>query len=67
MFRKIKFYKNLLAEIIETLCSICLYLENDGRYTHNEQARHMRSHFNTLKSFSNEIRREEGQSEVYKF
>lgn len=57
MKKKIRFYKALLIEIIETLCTICLYLEKDGRYTHNEQSRNMRSHFTVLKEFSEDLRR----------
>ena len=56
--RKIGYYKCLLIEILETLCSICLYLERDGRFTHNDQAMHMRSHFNVLKEFSENLRDE---------
>lgn len=58
MKKKIKFYKALLIEIIETLCTICLYLEKDGYYTHNEESRYMRSHFTVLKDFSKELRGE---------
>lgn len=58
MKKKIKFYKALLIEIIETLCTICLYLERDGRYTHNEESRHMISHFTALKAFSEDLREE---------
>lgn len=60
MKKKIRFYKALLREIIETLCTICLYLEKDGRYTHIEESRHMRGHFIALKGFSEELR--EGES-----
>jgi hypothetical protein len=56
MIKKIKFYRSLLVEIIETLCTICLYLERDGRYTHNETGVHMHSHFEELKKFSEELR-----------
>lgn len=56
MIKKIKFYKALLIEIIETLCTICLYLERDGRYSHNEEGWHMRSHFKVLKEFSEDLR-----------
>lgn len=52
------FYKKMLVEILETLCSICLYLETDGRYSHNPQWEHMRSHFNMLKVFSGDLRRD---------
>lgn len=56
MFRKLRFYKALLIEIIETLCSICVYLETDSRYTHNPHGRHMRGHFKALKGFSEDLR-----------
>ena len=56
MIKKIKFYKALLIEIIETLCTICLYLERDGRYSRNEEGWHMRSHFKVLKEFSEDLR-----------
>lgn len=56
MRKKIKFYKAILIEIMETLCSICLYLEKDGRYSHNDEARYMRSHFNVLKNLSEVLR-----------
>lgn len=50
--KKIRFYKNLLIELIETLCTICLYLEREGRLTHNRESEYMRSHFRALKEFS---------------
>ena len=55
MFKKIKFYKGLLFEIIETLRSICLYLDNQGRRTYNENARYMRGHFNELGKYACEL------------
>lgn len=57
MKKKIRFYKALLIEIIETLCTICLYLERDGRYTRNEESRHMIGHFTALKAFSEDLRK----------
>lgn len=56
MRKKIKFYKVLLVEIIETLCTICLYLEQQGRRSGNEVSRHMRGHFVALKGFSEDLR-----------
>ena len=56
MKKKIRFYKMLIAEILETLCSICLYLESEGRRSHNEMSRNMRGHFNVLKRFSEDLR-----------
>ncbi len=58
MFKKIKFYKNILVEIIETLCSICLYLDSQGRREHNRNAEYMRDHFTRLKGFSEELRKD---------
>ena len=57
MRKKIRFYKALLAEVIEALCSICLYLERDGHFSHNYASTHMRDHFTVLKKYSEELRR----------
>ena len=58
MIKKIRFYKSLLIEIVETLCTICLYLYLDieGRRNHNRMAECIRSHFECLKGFSEEMR-----------
>ena len=56
MKRKIIFYRNLLAEICETLATICLYLESNSRRAHNPYGEHMRGHFNELELFSKELR-----------
>lgn len=56
---KIYFYKGLLIEICETLASICLYLEHGARRTHNPMGNHMRSHYNELKEYSQELRSEQ--------
>lgn len=55
---KVRFYKSLLFEVIETLCSICLYLETEGRFRHNPKSQYMRGHFDALKGYSEEIRNE---------
>lgn len=56
--RKIFFYKHILIEILETLCTICLYLEHSdyGMGGRNHYYQHFRSHFNTLKSYSEDLR-----------
>ena len=54
--QSIRYYKMLLVEIIETLCTICLYLESEGRHTHNQYGQYMRGHFNELKELSTEMR-----------
>lgn len=56
MFKKIKFYKNLLIELIETLATICLYLESDGIRMHNRITPFMKSHFDELKYYSAKLR-----------
>jgi hypothetical protein len=50
------FKKMLAIEIIETLCSICLYLEFEGRRTRNRFAEHMHGHFVELKEASEIMR-----------
>lgn len=56
MIKKIRFYKSLLIEIVETLCTICLYLGIEGAHSHNRMTMHMSSHFKVLKRFSEEMR-----------
>ena len=60
MFKKAIRYLHLQRlicfEILETLATICLYLDYDGRHSRNPYSEHMRGHFEALKSFSEEIR-----------
>lgn len=56
MIKKIKFYKGLLLEFIETLCTICLYLEREGHFSHNNYSQQMNGHFRILKQYSTIIR-----------
>jgi len=58
MIKKFRFYKGLLREIIETLCTICLYLESEAHYSRNRQGNNMRLHFETLKEYSNTLGKE---------
>ena len=58
MRKKIKFYRALLAEICETLCTICF----DKAHTPGPQGRmreNYMSHFYQLKSFSEKLRGKE--------
>lgn len=52
--KKIIFYKCLFIEIVETLCSICLYLDRMSR----SDRYIFRSHFNALKGYSEKMRYE---------
>lgn len=54
--KKIRFYKNLLVELIETLCTICLYLDFDGHVSRNRYSEYMIPHFKELKKYSAELR-----------
>ena len=63
MFKKIKNYfslqRRIQIEILETLCTICLWLGRDGfdgRYNRNPYSSYMVGHFNTLKDLSKELR-----------
>ena len=58
MRKKIRFYKELLIELIETLCSICLFMESFGRINHVPHQIFMRDHFTRLKDFSETLRKE---------
>ena len=55
---KIKFYKLLIIEITETLCTICLIMERDCHMSHDPRGAHMHSHFEQLKKMSEEMRGE---------
>jgi hypothetical protein len=54
--RKIKFYKSLLTEVLETLATICLYLASEASYNHNRQQKPLYSHYAKLKDYSKILR-----------
>ena len=60
MFKKIKNHfslqRRIQREVLETLCSICLYLEIDGHFSRNHYSRYMGQHFGMLKELSDELR-----------
>ena len=60
MFKKIKKYfslqRRIQIETLETLCTICLYLERDGHFDRNHYTKYMRGHFKSLKKLSEELR-----------
>ena len=60
MFKRIKRYfrlqREIQHEILETLCTICLYLEREGHFDRNPYSRNMGSHFRRLKDLSTKLR-----------
>ena len=62
MFKKIKNYftfkKRMRIEILETLATICVYLESDSRRNQNTHGVFMHGHFKALKELSYELRKE---------
>lgn len=57
MRKKIRLYKDLLIELIETMCTICLYMEEDAqRFRFNRYQPYFHGHFNRLKEFSEKLR-----------
>lgn len=61
MIKRIKNYfsfkKRMKIEMLETLASICLYLDYDGHYGKNRYAEYMTLHFHQLKALSKELRK----------
>ncbi len=55
--------KRMYVEVLETLCSICLYLESDSFRSKNRYGEFMRDHFQQLKELSQELRMDIGESE----
>jgi len=62
MFKRLRRYLKLKLllqhEILETLCTICLYLEYEGHFDRNPYCKHMGSHFKRLKELSEQVREE---------
>lgn len=60
MFKRIRRYfrlrRMIQQEVLETLCTICLYLERDGHFDRNSYARYMGGHFTRLKKLSESLR-----------
>lgn len=56
--KKIKFYKGLLFEIVETLRTICLFMATESRkYGCNwKYTNHFASHFEVLGMYAEELR-----------
>lgn len=66
MFKKIKDYislqRRIQIEILETLCTICLWLERDGHYDRNPYSGYMGGHFRCLKDLSEKLRGQENEN-----
>lgn len=58
MKKKIKFYKSLLVELIETICTICLVLLKIASQNHITQGEILYDHFDRLKDYSIELRQQ---------
>jgi hypothetical protein len=60
MFKKLKDYfylkRQAQIEILETLCTICMYLDHEEHNTRNPYSRYMRNHFGALKELSIALR-----------
>lgn len=60
MFKKIKAYITLQIriqrEVIETLATICRYLDRNGRMSHNPYYEYMEGHFESLLKLSEELK-----------
>lgn len=55
MIKRLRLYRLAIVEIMETLCSICWYLERDGHFCHNPYAAHMHDHTVRLRKLSEEL------------
>ena len=59
MIRKIRFYKRLLIEVLETLVSLCLFFERLSKIRcYREFDFILKDHAIMLKKFSNELKEE---------
>ena len=59
MKHKIRFWLRMIHEMLETMVTICLYLEEEShRLGKTRYSPHLRSHANELKGFSERLREE---------
>lgn len=56
MIKRLKYYKKCFIEVIELLCTVCLYLEEQAYRNHSKYSHYFKSHFVILKTYSNKIR-----------
>ena len=57
--KMVRKYTPLLSEIVETLCTICLYLGHGDPGRRNRYSEYMIGHFDSLKRFSKVLRGED--------
>lgn len=62
-FKQRKIKKQIQHELLETMASICLYLDYEARKTHNPYGKYMKSHFEGMKHFAEIIRAEHLQKQ----
>ena len=71
MFKKIKkyfeFQRRYQHEVLETLATICLFLEADGLRGRIPYSEHMRGHFQELKFLARELNGQKDEPEVKKW
>lgn len=53
-----KIQKEMQHEVLETLASICLWLDYAGHHYHNPHSKNMQSHFLGMKRYSEILRNE---------
>lgn len=68
MFKRIRKYfamrRRVQIEVLETLATICLYLNHEGHLSHNHFGQYMQPHFQELKSLSRELREMENKTDT---
>lgn len=59
MIKKIKFYRGLLIELIETMCTISIVMYKIAQRNHIPEGEYMYSHIRELKGYSEILRRKQ--------
>lgn len=59
-------WRLILHEILEMLCTICMYLESDARHHGNPHTRKFSGHFDMLKKLARAVRNEDNLNDVTK-
>lgn len=55
--KTLRTYKKLIVEIVESLCTLMLYLDEQGYRNNSKYSRYFKCHFFELKTLSNELRK----------